>query len=513
MDDQTKIIIAFGLYLACMMGVGVYFFFRSRNISDYYLGGRKLNKWVTAISAQASDMSGWLLMGLPGAAYAAGLVDSLWIAVGLGIGTWANWRFVAARLRHYTHMVGDSITIPDFFENRFQDKSRALRIISALVILVFFLFYVASGFVAGAKLFNTIFGIDYQTALLIGAGVIIVYTFLGGFMAVCWTDLFQGMLMFIAILIVPVAAMQSLGGIEAVSEKLKSLGLELFHPFINSQSGKSITATQLISNLGWGLGYFGMPHILVRFMAINSPGEIRRARLIAVLWVFFALGAALLVGIIGRAYMPHLADGERIFMTLVQSVFPAFLAGILLSAILAAVMSTADSQLLVAASALSGDFYRSIFRPKASDKELVWVSRAAVMFVALIALFIARNPNSSVFDLVAYAWAGFGASFGPVILASLFWRRTTTAGAIAGMVIGSVTTIIWKQCEISPLYEIIPGFIAGSIAIIVVSLLTKNNDATVEIDFHRVMLHYKNNGHRDWCHLEDGNTETNKEDI
>lgn len=500
MSSSTLIALAFGLYLAAMLGVGVFFVSRSRNISDFYLGGRKLNKWVTAISAQASDMSGWLLLGLPGAAYVAGLADSLWIAVGLGVGTWLNWRYVALRLRHYTHIAGNAITIPDFFENRFQDRSHVLRMVAALIILVFFLIYTASGFVAGAKLFNTVFGLSYQWALLLGVGVILSYTFMGGFMAVCWTDLFQGLLMLCAIIVVPVAGIIRLGGVGPMNEALATAGkAHMFNLLTYADGAKSVGVIALMSTLGWGLGYFGMPHILVRFMAIQHPGEVVQARRIAMIWVVLALSAAVLMGCIGAAFAPGLADGERVFMEMIRALFPPFLAGILLSAILAAIMSTADSQLLVTASALSGDIYHALFRKQAGDRELLWVSRGAVMLIALIAYFMARDPNSSVFGLVSYAWAGFGASFGPVVLAALFVRRTTRAGALTGMLAGFLTVVLWKNfMGHTGLYEIFPGFVAGGLGVSIVSYFGGVRTDAVTAQYDRVMHHYEHHGHRDW---------------
>ena len=506
MTSQTWITIAFTIYLLGMMGVGVWFFFRSHTLSDYYLGGRKLNKWVTAISAQASDMSGWLLLGLPGAAYAAGLADSLWIAVGLGVGTWLNWRYVALRLRHYTHMAGNAITIPDFFENRFQDRTHVLRMMSSLIILVFFLIYTASGFVAGAKLFNTVFGLSYQASLLLGVGVILTYTFLGGFMAVCWTDLFQGMLMLAAIVIVPAVGIHRLGGVAPMHTALAAAGkAQMFNLLTYADGVKSVGVVALLSTLGWGLGYCGMPHILVRFMAIRHPGEVVQARRIAMVWVVIALSASLLIGCVGAAFVPGLADGERIFMEMVRVLFPPFLAGLLLSAILAAIMSTADSQLLVAASALSGDVYHALFRKQAGDRELLWVSRSAVMLIAAVAYFMARDPDASVFGLVSYAWAGFGAAFGPVILAALFVRRTTRAGALAGMLLGGATVILWKNfMGHTGLYELVPGFAAGALGVAVVSFFGGDrNDATMA-QFDRVMHHYAHHSHRDWTNERDG---------
>jgi sodium/proline symporter len=506
MSSNLWITIAFIVYLSGMLAVGVYFFFRSRSISDFYLGGRKLNKWVTAVSAQASDMSGWLLLGLPGAAYAAGLADSLWIAVGLGVGTYLNWRYVALRLRHYTLIAGNAITIPDYFENRFQDRSHALRMVAALIILVFFLIYTASGFVAGAKLFNTVFGLPYQWALLLGVGVILTYTFLGGFMAVCWTDLFQGVLMLAAIIIVPIAGVVRMGGVAPIHAALEAAGkAHMFDLLTYADGAKSVGVIAMLSTLGWGLGYVGMPHILVRFMAIQHPGEVAQARRIAMVWVVLALSAAVLIGCVGAAFVPGLADSERVFMEMVRALFPAFIAGILLSAILAAIMSTADSQLLVAASALSGDIYHALFRKQAGDRELLWVSRGAVMVIAVIAYFMARDPNSSVFGLVSYAWAGFGAAFGPVVLASLFVRRTTRAGALTGMILGGATVVLWKNyMGHTGLYEIFPGFVAGALGVSIVSYFGGSRDDAVTEQFDRVMHHYEHHGHRDWSTAQDG---------
>ena len=500
MSGSSWITVAFAVYLLGMMAVGVWFFFRSRTLSDYYLGGRRLNKWVTAISAQASDMSGWLLLGLPGAAYAAGLADSLWIAVGLGVGTWLNWRHVALGLRRYTRIAGNAITIPDFFENRFQDRSHVLRTVSALIILVFFLIYTASGFVAGAKLFNTVFGLSYQGALLLGVGVILTYTFLGGFMAVCWTDLFQGMLMLAAIGLVPAMGIHRLGGVEPMNAALAAAGkAQMFNLLTYADGAGGVGVVAMLSTLGWGLGYCGMPHILVRFMAIRHPGEVVQARRIAMVWVVLALSAAVLVGCVGAAFVPGLADGERVFMEMVRALFPPFLAGLLLSAILAAIMSTADSQLLVAASALSGDVYHALLRKQAGDRELLWMSRGAVMLIAGAAYVMARDPDASVFGLVSYAWAGFGAAFGPVVLASLFVRRTTRAGALAGMLLGGATVILWKNfMSHTGLYELVPGFAAGTLGVTVVSLFGGARRDAVTAQFDRVMHHYARHGHREW---------------
>jgi len=483
------ILISFVLYLIFMFLIGWFFYYRTKNLSDYILGGRGLNRWVTSMSAQASDMSGWLLMGLPGYAYIAGL-ESLWIVFGLIVGTYLNWKFVAERLRRYTEISGNSITIPDYFENRFRDNSKILRIVSALFILIFFLIYTASGFVAGAKLFSTVFNLSYLTALSIGACVIISYTFLGGFMAVSWTDFFQGLIMFFAILIVPLLGVHSLGGYSETFASAKKVNAELLNIFTGTD-GKNLSVVSIISLMGWGLGYFGQPHILARFMAIRHPKQIEQARIIAMIWVVLSLFCAVLLGIVGVAYLnPSLATGESetVFMVMVSRVVPPLLSGFLLAAILAAVMSTADSQLLVTSSALTEDFYRVLFRKNAGDKELVWISRFAVIGVAIIAFFIALDPKSSVLELVAFAWGGFGAAFGPLIILSLFWKRMTLKGAIGGIIAGGTTVLIWGRLKggLFDIYEIIPGFFLSSIIIIAISLLDTEPPKEILDEFARV---------------------------
>ncbi len=470
--------ISFGVYLIFMIAIGWYFYNRTKNLSDYVLGGRGLNAWVTSLSAQASDMSGWLLLGLPGYAYLAGL-EAGWIAIGLIIGTYINWRFIARRLRKYTQIAGNSITLPVFFENRFRDKRGVLRILSAIFIIIFFLLYTSSGFVAGAKLFNTVFGISYFYALSIGVFVIIGYTFLGGFMAVSWTDFFQGMLMFFAIVIVPVLGVSALGGFDKTITKISEINPELLNIFTDV-SGENLKLIPVISLIAWGFGYFGQPHILARFMAISSSDKIKKARKIAMGWVIISLSAAVVSGIVGRALLTAnplagKAASETVFMVLVNQLSTPLIGGILLAAILAAVMSTADSQLLVTSSAITEDLYRIVLKRKPGDKELVWVSRISVIIVAVIAFIIALNPESSVLELVSYAWAGFGATFGPVIILSLFWVRMTANGAIAGIFTGGVSVLIWKNLSggIFELYEIVPGFIFSAIAVFVVSMLDK----------------------------------------
>ncbi len=476
--------ITFILYFIFMLSIGLYYYSKSKGLSDYILGGRNLNSWVTALSAQASDMSGWLLLGLPGAAYLSGL-EASWIAIGLLVGTYLNWKFVAKKLRQYTEHSGDSLTIPDYLENRFMDSSKTLRMIAATIILIFFLIYTASGFVASATLFESVFGFNYYAALTIGALIVISYTFLGGFMAVCWTDFFQGLLMFIAILIVPIIAIVHLGGFSDTLSQIRTIDPNLLNFFADA-SGNPVTAIGIISLLAWGLGYFGQPHILVRFMGIHDAKAIKQSRLIAMIWVTLSLGASVLVGIIGRAYFTTMLDNsETVFMDLIGALFHPVVAGLLLAAILAAVMSTADSQLLVTASSISEDFYKVLLRKNASDKELLWVSRFTVILVAIIAYIIALNPDNSVMGLVSYAWAGFGATFGPVILFSLYWKRMNKWGALAGLVFGGITTIIWKFTT-SPLYEIVPGFIVATLAIILFSLITKKPKNGIEREFDHV---------------------------
>ena len=490
MVDKIGIGIVFALYLLSMLAVGSLFFRKTQNLSDYFLGGRKLNSWVTSLSAQASDMSGWLLLGLPGLAYLTGIGEAFWVALGLAIGTYLNWKFISVRLRKYTQIAGDSLTLPDYFENRFKDNTKILRVSSALIILIFFLIYTAAQFVAGAKLFHTVFGIPYLTGLIVGAVVIVGYTFLGGFLAVCWTDFIQGMLMFFALIIVPVSAVIFLGGPANTVEKLKLVDSN-FVNILFAPGGKRLSAMTIVSSLAWGLGYFGMPHILVRFMAIKSSSQIKKARKIAMVWVVMTLCAAVLVGITGRVYLTKELQGnmsETVFMVMVNQMFPTFVAGVLLAAILAATMSTADSQLLVTASAISQDFYKALLRKSASDKELLWIGRLTVILVSVIAFLMALNPDRSVYRLVAYAWAGLGAAFGPTIILSLFWKRMNKQGAFAGILTGGITVLIWKQLQggIFDMYEIVPGFIVSIIFIVAVSLFTQPPIKEIQEEFDSV---------------------------
>ncbi|TEB10140.1 Sodium/proline symporter [Pelotomaculum sp. FP] len=491
MSHSFGIIAASILYLTGMLWIGVNFSNRTENVSDYILGSRGLNKWVTSLSAEASDMSGWLLLGLPGYAHLSGM-EASWIALGLALGTYVNWKFVAKRLRNYTQIANDSLTLPDYLENRFRDSLKILRSVAAVFILIFFLIYTSSGFVAGGKLFNTVFGLPYIWSMLIGAAVVVTYTFLGGFMAVCWTDFVQGILMFFAILIVPITGMFLSGGPADTLAALKNINPELLNPF-TSVDGTALSLIAVVSLMAWGLGYFGQPHILVRFMAIHSADEIKPARHIAMVWVILSLAAAVLVGMVGRVYLPQTLEGvasETVFMVMTNDIFASFIAGIILSAILAAIMSTASSQLLVTASAISQDFYKSLICKEAGEKELVSISRWTVIGVAIVAGLLAIKPDNLVLDLVAYAWAGFGATFGPTLVMSLFWKRMTKSGALAGIIAGGITVLVWKQLAhfggIFALYEIVPGFIMSVFAIIVVSMMSKQPSKEIMDEFERV---------------------------
>ncbi|MDF1879867.1 sodium/proline symporter PutP [Sulfurimonas sp. MAG313] len=466
---ETPLLISFSLYILGMLAIGIYFYFKTEDLSDYVLGGRGLSPWVTALSAGASDMSGWLLLGLPGMMYNDGIVGS-WIAIGLIIGAYLNWHYVAKPLRVYTHHLNDAITIPDYFAARFKDKSNVLRIITAVVILLFYTLYTSSGLVGGAKLFEASFGLPYETALLVGSFIIVSYTFLGGYNAVSWTDFIQGILMMLALVITPAVVLFELGGFgEAVS------AIEAIDPsHLNFFSGASLIG--IISLMAWGLGYFGQPHILVRFMSIKDAKDIPTAKTIGMSWMIISVIGSLMVGFFGLAYVSangiDLQDSEKIFISLSQLLFNPWIAGFLLAAILAAIMSTIDSQLLVSSSVLTRDIYHAVLRKDASDLELVWVGRGTVLLIAVIAWALSLDSTSSVLSLVSYAWAGFGAAFGPLIILSLYNANITKTGAISGMIVGTLTVVIWKQLEgglynIYDLYELLPGFIFASLAIVV----------------------------------------------
>ncbi|WP_042460648.1 sodium/proline symporter PutP [Neobacillus dielmonensis] len=457
-------------YLVVMWIIGYIAAKMTKNLNDYVLGGRRLSAGVAALSAGSSDMSGWLMLGLPGAVYLSG-VGSIWMPIGLAIGAYLNWQFIAKPLRVYTTVANDSITIPDYFENRFHDSSKILRVISAIVILVFFTFYTSSSLVGGAILLEESFGMNYILALWIGAAVIVSYTFFGGFLAASWTDFFQGILMFLALIVIPIVAINELGGWHDTVQKIGSIDTS----FLNVYSGA--TTVGVISLLAWGLGYFGQPHIIVRFMGIKSTKEIPKARLIGMVWMIASLFGAIFIGFAGIAYFADtpLENSETVFIMFSQILFNPWVAGFLLAAILSAIMSTVDSQLLVSSSALAQDFYKSIFRRNASQKEEMIVGRIAVLGIAIIAILLGYNPESKVLDLVSYAWAGFGAAFGPVVILSLFWSRMTRNGALAGIIIGALTVIVWAKLSggLFDLYELAPGFLFGTLAIIIVSLIGK----------------------------------------
>lgn len=472
--EETYLYITFTLYLTFTSGIGIFAWRKTHDLSDYILGGRKLGAWTTALSAGASDMSAWLLLGLPGYAYVAGY-EAIWIAAGLLTGTALNWFLIAPRLRQHSEIMGDALTIPEYFENRFNDSSHSIRIISALFILFFFVFYTSSGLVAGGKLFESVFSLPYETAVITGTIAILIYTTLGGFLAVSWTDLFQGLLMFLALVITALYALDLAGGWQATHAAMNHQNKALTNFFVGTDN-QVLSTIGIISLSGWGLGYFGQPHILARFMAIRSHTMIPMARNIALSWTAISLLAALVTGFCGIALADITqagSDSEKIFMELVQLLFHPVPAGICLAAILAAIMSTADSQLLVASSVFTEDLYKTLFRKQASQSSLILVGRVMVIFVALLACLIALSQNETVLDLVAYAWAGFGAAFGPVLLLSLYWEKLSRNAAITGIITGALTVIIWHQLDggIFSLYELVPAFFLAIIACFVTSLI------------------------------------------
>lgn len=470
----------FIVYILCMLIIGIAAARMTNSLNDYVLGGRSLGRFVTALSAGASDMSGWLLMGLPGALFLSGLSEA-WIAIGLTVGSWCNWKFVAARLRSFTANASDALTLPDYLAARFNDRLRISSVIAALIILIFFVVYCASGMVSGARLFEQTFGMDYHNALLIGAVSTIFYVFIGGFLAVSWTDTVQASLMIFALLLTPMVMIMDCGGLEAANALIAQKDASM-DDFL-----EGMTFIGFISLVGWGLGYLGQPHILVRFMAAGSVRGMGDARRISITWMALCLIGAVLIGYYGVAFsMKHpevsINNPEQIFIIVTQTLFTPWIAGILLSAILAAIMSTLSCQLLVASTTLTADFYRRWLRPKASQGELVWCGRFMLLLVAVIAYCLALDPNSGVLRLVAYAWAGFGAAFGPCVLISVFWSRMTLAGAISGMAVGAITVIVWEIGGFLGLYSLVPGFIFSAIAIFVVSSLTaKSNEDTTKL--------------------------------
>nr|WP_277603575.1 sodium/proline symporter PutP [Bowmanella dokdonensis] len=476
--------ISLALYFIAMLGIGLYAYRTSTDdVSGYMLGGRKLGPGVTALSAGASDMSGWMLMGLPGAMYAAGISQS-WIAVGLVIGALMNYLIVAPRLRVYTEVANDSITIPDYFANRFEDKGRYLRIFSSLVIIIFFTLYTSASLVAGGKLFDSSFGMDYSTGLFVTAGVVCAYTLFGGFLAVSMTDFVQGCIMFVSLVLVPVVAFNELGGIGSVTQQVGEINPQMLDLFTNGATGEALSVLGIISLLAWGLGYFGQPHIIVRFMAIRSVKAISTARNIGMSWMIVSIIGALATGFVGVAYVSQtrmtLDDAETIFIIFSQFLFHPLIGGFLLAAILAAIMSTISSQLLVTSSSLTEDFYKAFVHRDAKDKELVLVGRISVLVVSVVAIALAWDPQNTILDLVSNAWAGFGAAFGPVVIFSLFWKRMNRAGALSGMLVGAATVLFWIYAPVTVegqslsawIYEIVPGFILCSLTILIVSHLT-----------------------------------------
>lgn len=502
------IILAFVVYLAAMVGVGIWSMKKTKGADDYFLGGRGLSGPVAAMSAQASDMSGWLLMGLPGAVYALG-TGQAWIAIGLGLGTILNWLVIAKPLRSYTIVANNSMTLPEFFGNRYHDKRKVLLGISSVIIVLFFLVYTASALASGGKLFNSVFGVDYHIALLIGAIVILVYTFMGGFLAVCTTDFIQGTLMLIALMVVPIIAWGYVSG--DFGSLLGQSGVNSSHYMSLFYNGdEPIKITDIISNLAWGLGYCGMPHILVRFMAIKNEKELKKSSVIAIVWVVISLCLAIVIGVVGRAFLlPKVlgvsagaASSESVFIEMITKLFTdmlplSFIGGIFLCGILAAIMSTADSQLLVCSSSISTDIYKDIFNPDAEDKTVLNIGRITTVVVALIAIVIAWNPDSSIMDLVSDAWAGLGAAFGPLVVMSLFWKRTNLPGAIAGLVSGALTVFVWdylpiingeKLKDVTSIYSLLVGFFVSLLCIVVVSLITKAPEQAILDEFDQ----YKN---------------------
>lgn len=493
---------AFAFYLLIMIGIGVWSMKKTSSTEDYFLGGRGLNGWVAALSAQASDMSGWLLMGLPGSIYAFG-TGQAWIAIGLFIGTVCNWLFISKRLRSYTIIANNSMTLPEFFENRYRDKNKIILTISSIVIVIFFLVYTASALASGGKLFHAVFGIDYHIALAIGAVVILIYTFLGGFLAVCTTDFVQGMLMLVGLMVVPIFVYSFLDG--SFQDQIVASGVSGgYNSYMSlfENGGKPYKFIDILSQLAWGLGYCGMPHILVRFMAVKNEKELKKSSVIAIIWCFLSLVAACVIGVLGRAYFGSeiLEDSENVFIQMINSVFDGklampFLGGIFICGILAAIMSTADSQLLVCASSVSKDIYKNIVKPDANDKNLLLISRITVIVVAVFAFIIAWEPESSIMGLVSDAWAGLGSAFGPLVVTSLFWKRANLAGAISGIVSGGLIVLVWDYMPIingqtiymaTGIYSLLVGFFISLLCIVVVSLCTKAPSQDIIDEFNRV---------------------------
>lgn len=518
MDSNTiQILIAMVVYMAVVIVIGALYAKRANKSSEeYFLGGRSLGPWVTAMSAEASDMSGWLLMGLPGVAYWCGLADAAWTAIGLAIGTYLNWLIVSKRLRRYSVRANNSITLPEFFSNRFREKTKTIMFISAAFILVFFTVYAASCFVTCGKLFSTLFGLDYKLMMLVGAVFVLLYTLLGGFLAESVSDFMQAIVMIAALTVIVIVSTVKAGGLGAVLENAREIPgfLEFFGMANPTTVPVNDVATQVVENgaplfgeaapygflkicsmLAWGLGYFGMPQVLLRFMAIRKESELKRSRRIAMVWVVISLGVAVFIGIVGRQLFPttHLTAGgaENIFITLATTSLPAIIAGFVMAGILAATISSSDSYLLIAASAFAKNIFQGIAKKNASDKQVMWVTRITLLVLALIGIVIALDENSVIFSIVSFAWAGFGATFGPLIILSLFWKRINRAGAIAGMVGGAGMVFLWKLVisdlgGIFGIYELLPAFLFSCLCIVVFSLLTKAPSKEIEEDFEAV---------------------------
>ncbi|HBN89682.1 MAG: sodium/proline symporter PutP [Alteromonadaceae bacterium] len=500
---ETGTIISLGLYFIVMLAIGLYGYKTSTDdVSGYMLGGRKLGPAVTALSAGASDMSGWMLMGVPGAMYLSG-ISSGWIAIGLLIGAFLNYVIVAPRLRVYTEVANDSITLPDYFENRFADKTRTLRIVSSVVIVLFFTLYTSSGVVGGGKLFESSFGLSYELGLYVTAGVVVAYTLFGGFLAVSITDFVQGCIMFVSLVLVPLVALDHLGGLDSVMSQVSSINPDFSNMFIDANTGTALTALGIISLLSWGFGYFGQPHIIVRFMAIRSVKDIKTARRIGMSWMLITLLGAVMTGLVGIAYVANtkmtLSDPETIFIIFSQFLFHPLISGFLLAAILAAIMSTISSQLLVTSSSLTEDFYKTFVNRSASQRELVLVGRLSVLAVAMVAIVLAYDRDSSILTLVSNAWAGFGAAFGPLVVFSLYWKRMTFAGALSGIISGAATVLFWIYAPVlendatlsSLVYEILPGVIVSSVFIVLVSKLTKTPAPEITSVFEKMQTELK----------------------
>ena len=514
-SNQIQILIAMILYMTAVIVIGVVYAKRANKSSDnYFLGGRSLGPWVTAMSAEASDMSGWLLMGLPGVAYWCGLADAAWTAIGLAIGTYFNWLIVSKRLRRYSVRANNSITLPDFFSNRFREKNKIIMTLAALFILIFFTVYAASCFVTCGKLFAQLFGAPYIAMMIVGAIFVLLYTILGGFLAESASDFMQGIVMIVALVVIVTIGTAKAGGLGAVIENSKEIPgfLEFFgmaSPTLDETGKQLVDAAgnpmfgaktdygllSICSMLAWGLGYFGMPQVLLRFMAIRDEKELKPSRRIAMVWVVISLAVAVFIGIMGRSLFPveHLtkSGAESIFITLSTSSLPAILAGFVMAGILAATISSSDSYLLIAASAAAKNIFHGVIRKKATDKQVMLVTRITLLVIALIAIVIALDENSVIFDIVSFAWSGFGATFGPLMLFSLFWKRTNRAGAIAGMVGGAGMVFLWKLVisklgGVFAIYELLPAFIFSCICIVVFSLITKRPSAEIEEDFEAV---------------------------